>query len=131
MSQQKAQQLLAHLAQIAHRLGPQPHQVAHRLMRLVGVPYRRQLPGPQRLRQHHGIAPVGLHFVHDLARDRYGPACRELPFAPCALSTWGDMCPGRLAMTKARWGVVPLNMDLGSTSTGIGSRRGGPPIGED
>ena len=40
------------------------------------------------------------------------------------------MCPGRLAMTQARWGVVPLDRDLGSTSTGIGSRHGGPPIGD-
>ena len=69
MAQQEAQQLLARLAQIPHRLRPQPPQVPHRLVCFVRHP-ERQLPGAQRLRQHHRVAPVGLHLVADLAREQ-------------------------------------------------------------
>src|SRR5580692_1587821 len=51
MAQQETQQLLARLAQVTHRLRAQPHQIAHRLVRLVRYPHRGQLSSPQRLRQ--------------------------------------------------------------------------------
>ena len=50
-----------------------------------------------------------------------GPACRERPFAPCAVSTWGGRVP--------RWvgrDASPVGSCARSASTGIDRHRGGP-----
>ena len=70
MPQQKAQQLLPCLALVLGRLRPHAHQIAHRLVRFIRNPHLGQLAGPQQLRQHHGIAPVGLDLVAGLPRDQ-------------------------------------------------------------
>jgi hypothetical protein len=57
---------------------------------------------------------------------RTEPARLEQPIAPCGLTTWGDMCPGELAVIEAQWEVRagPV-ICLPSASTGIGAEHGG------
>jgi hypothetical protein len=70
--QQQRGDRLALAAQVLDGRLAAPHQVAHRLVRLVRHPDRGQLPGPQQARQRHRIAPVRLHPVARLARDERG-----------------------------------------------------------
>jgi hypothetical protein len=70
MPQQEALQVLAGLARHAHCRGPRPDQIAHRLMRGIRNPDRRQLTGPVQLRQHHSIAAIRLYPVTRLHRDQ-------------------------------------------------------------
>src|ERR1700722_5567919 len=63
LAQQEPQQLLAGLAQWAHRRQTRPNQVANSLMRLIGNPYRGQLTGPVQLGQIDRIAPISLNPV--------------------------------------------------------------------
>jgi hypothetical protein len=63
---------LALAAQVLDGRLTRPHQVAHRLMRLVRHPNRRQFPGPQQAGQRHRIAPVGFYPVAGPARDQRG-----------------------------------------------------------
>ena len=69
MAQQEALQVLAGLVHDPHRGRPCPDKVAHRLMRRVRHPDRRQLASPVQLRQHHSIAAVRLHPVPRLYRN--------------------------------------------------------------
>ena len=46
VAEQEAQEMLARLTQVAHRLRSQSHQIPHRLVRFVWDPHRRQLAGP-------------------------------------------------------------------------------------
>ncbi len=62
--------MLARLARYLHRRRTCPHQIAHRLMRGIRHPDRRQLIGPVELGQHHGIAAIGLHPFTRLHRDQ-------------------------------------------------------------
>ena len=70
--QQKPLQMLPRLAQNPHRGRPRPNKVAHRLMRRIRHPHRRQLARAVQLRQHHRIAAVRLHPVARLHRDERG-----------------------------------------------------------
>ena len=70
MAQQKALQVLAGLAHDPHRGRPCPDKVAHRLMRRVRHPDRRQFSSSMQLRQHYRVATVSLHPVTRLHRDQ-------------------------------------------------------------
>ena len=83
--------LLAVFAQIAHGLRTQPHQIAHRLVCLVRHSHRGQLSGPQRLRQHHRVPPVGLHPGAP-PRLREGGLLRRIS----AGATTSPRCPSRV-----------------------------------
>jgi Transposase IS116/IS110/IS902 family len=67
------------------------------------------------------LYPSRIRSWSDLTDWPDGPACRERPFAPCAMSTWGDACPGGLA-------AMPVGSCAWSASTGIDRHRGGPAI---
>ena len=62
--------MLARLAEHPHGRGSGADQVAHRLVRRIRHPHRRELAGPVQLRQAQRITPVGLHPVARLARDQ-------------------------------------------------------------
>jgi len=68
--QQERRDLLALGAQIDHRALARTGEIAHRLVTLVRNPYRRQLTGAQKLRQAHGITPIGLDPITGLLRDQ-------------------------------------------------------------
>jgi hypothetical protein len=70
--QQQRGDRLALAAQVLDGRLAGPHQVAHRLVRLVRHPDRRQPPGPQQACKRYRIAPVGLHPVAGPARDERG-----------------------------------------------------------
>jgi hypothetical protein len=57
------------LALVLHCQRAHAHQIAHRLVCLIGNPNLRQLTSAQRLRQRHRIAPIRLDLVAGLARD--------------------------------------------------------------
>jgi len=69
-AQQKALQVLARPARHRHRGRARPDQIAHRLMRRVRQPDRRQFPRPMQRRRHHRITTVGLHPVARRHRDQ-------------------------------------------------------------
>jgi len=70
MAQQKPGQLPARPAQGAHRGGPGPDQIAHRLGIGVGHPDRGQDAGPVQPGQAQGVAAVGFDPIAGLARDQ-------------------------------------------------------------
>ena len=55
--------MLPRLAQHPDRCRPRPNQIAHRLVRLIGDPNRRQLAGAMQLGQHQRIAAIRLDPV--------------------------------------------------------------------
>ena len=59
MPQQEREQLLACPHQLQRGVGPGAHQVANRLVHLVGDPNRRQVAGAMQDRQLLRVAPVG------------------------------------------------------------------------
>ena len=61
--------MLARLSKNPHRGRTCPNQIAHRLMRRVRHPDRRQLACPMQLGQHHRIAAIRLHTVARLHRN--------------------------------------------------------------
>ena len=70
MAQQEALELLPRPPLVTLGQRPHAHQVAHRLMGLVGHPDLDQMTGAQVLRQGHRIAPIGLHPITGLAGDQ-------------------------------------------------------------
>ena len=61
--EQKGRDMLALRAQIQHRRLARPRQIAHRLVRSVRHPDRREFVGTQQLCQAERVTPVGLHLV--------------------------------------------------------------------
>ena len=72
MPQEKALQVLARLAEHSAGRGPRPDQIAHRLVRGIRHPHRRQLARPVQLGQRGRIATIGLHAIAGPARDQRG-----------------------------------------------------------
>jgi len=70
LAQQEAGQLLARLAQSAHRRQARAHEITDRLMGLVGNPNRRQLASAVQPGEVGRIPPVGLDAVTGLAWDQ-------------------------------------------------------------
>lgn len=62
--------MLPRLPRNPHRRRPGPDQIAHRLVRRIRHPDRRQLSGAMQFRRHHRAATVGLHPVTRLHRDQ-------------------------------------------------------------
>jgi hypothetical protein len=60
MTQQEAGQLLASLTQRPYRGLTRPHQIADRLMRLIGNPNRRQFTSSMQFGEVDRISPIGL-----------------------------------------------------------------------
>jgi hypothetical protein len=69
VAQQEAGQLLASLAQRAHRRQIRLHEIADRLMSLIWNPDRSQFTGPVQLGEVDRIPSVGLDQITGLARD--------------------------------------------------------------
>ncbi len=70
MTKQEALQMLPRLAQHADCSRSRPYQIAHRLVRAIGDPERRQLAGPMQFCQHRRIAAIRLHPVARFDRDQ-------------------------------------------------------------
>lgn len=125
LAQQEAGQLLARLAQSAHRRQARAHKITDRLMGLVGNPNRRQLASAVQPGKVDRIPPVGLDAVTGLARDQrrsdHGtsvPALGQLPLnavaaraglitKPQLAAAAAESCSQRL---QGNWGVRDLSM---------------------
>src|SRR4051812_38911509 len=70
MTQQEARQLLTGLAQCAHRRLTRTNKIAHRLVRLIRHPDRRQFTSPVQLSKVDRVSPVGLDSLAWLSRDQ-------------------------------------------------------------
>jgi len=70
VTQQEGKQLLAFAAKIVRRRLAGPHEIAHRLVRLVGRPDSRQFAGPVQARQRDRVAPVRLDPLAGPLRDQ-------------------------------------------------------------
>lgn len=69
VAQQKSLKMLPRLAEHLHRRRSRSDQIAHRLVRGIRHPHRRQLAGTVQFRQHHRVAVVRLHPVVRLYGD--------------------------------------------------------------
>jgi hypothetical protein len=72
MAQQEAGKLLAGLTKCPHGGQTRPHQVADRLVCLVGNPHRRQFTSPMQLGEVDRISPIGLDPLARPTRDQRG-----------------------------------------------------------
>src|SRR5271163_2044786 len=69
MTQEKTRELLTGLTQTADRRQTGAHEIADRLMSLIGNPYGGQFTGPMQLGEVDRIPTVGLDPISRLARD--------------------------------------------------------------
>jgi hypothetical protein len=107
VTQQKARQLLAAAPQAVYRRLTGADQIAHRLMRLVRNPHRRQLARPMQLRQIVGVAPVGLDAIARTTRNQRGShhhACMTC----CAQPALDAVAAGTGLVAEAQFAAIVL-----------------------
>ena len=70
MTQEEARELLAGLTQTANGRQTCAHEIADRLMSLIGNPDRRQFASPMQLGQADRVPTIGLDPISRFARDQ-------------------------------------------------------------
>ena len=86
MAQQEAGKLLAGLTKCPHCGQTRPHQIADRLMCLVGNPHRRQFTSPMQLGEVDRISPIGLDPLARSAGNQRGSDYDAVVLRGCQLS---------------------------------------------